>query len=148
MFDTLNESTLIHMGKVTLSGTSAVASSLVDMQGYNALEIALVAGTITDAGTASGYTVKLQESDTTVAGDFTDVVAADAVNGTVSVTNTVDTDDDKLIGRLGYTGRKRYVRVVATGTTNSAGDLHPVARLSHSGLSRPNTAIGAATAAT
>ena len=148
MFDELNVSTMIHMGKVTLSGTSAVASSLVDMQGFNALDITLVTGTVTDAGTASGYTVKLQESDTTVAGDFTDVAAADAVNGTVSVTNATDTDDDKIIGRLGYTGRKRYVRVVATGTTNSAGDLHPVARLARSGLARPNTAVGTATAAT
>ena len=148
MFDTLNDSSAIHMGKVTLNGTSAVASSLVDLRGYEALEINLIAGTITDAGTASGYTVKLQHSDTTAAVDFTDVTAADAVNGTTSVTNTTDTDDDKLIGRLGYVGTKRYVRVVATGTTNSAGDLHPVARLGRSSLSRPNTSIGAATAAT
>jgi hypothetical protein len=148
MFDELNVSTMIHMGLVTLNGTAAVASSLVDMQGFNALEIALVTGTISDAGTASGFTVKLQESDTTAAADFTDVAAADAINGTVSVTNTTDTDDDKIIGRLGYTGRKRYVRVVATGTTNSAGALHPIARLSRSSLARPNTAIGAATAAT
>jgi hypothetical protein len=148
MFDTLNTSTLVHMGKVTLNGTAAVASSLVDMQGYNALDIGLVTGTITDAGTASGYTVKLQHSDTTVAGDFADVVAADAVNGVVSVTNTLDADDDKLIGRLGYVGTKRYVRVVATGTSGSAGDVHPIARASRSGLSRPNAAITAATAAT
>ena len=148
MFDMMNESTVLHMGKVTLSGTSAVASSLVDLRGYNALDITLVTGTITDAGTASGYTVKLQHSDTTVAGDFTDVAAADGINGVVAVTNTTDTDDDKIIGRLGYTGTKRYVRVVATGTTNSAGDLHPIARLQRSGLTRPNTAIGTATAAT
>jgi len=148
MFDEMNVSTLVHMGKVTLNGTAAVASSLVDMRGFNALDIALVTGTITDAGTASGYTVKLQESDTTVAGDFADVAVADAINGVVSVTNTVDADDDKIIGRLGYVGRKRYVRLVATGTTNSAGDVHPIARLSRSSLSRPNAAIGAATAAT
>jgi hypothetical protein len=148
MFDELNVSSLVHMGKVTLNGTAAVASSLVDMQGYNALDIALVTGTITDAGTASGYTVKLQESDSTLGTSFADVVAADAIGGVVSVTNAVDADDDKLIGRLGYVGRKRYVRLVATGTTGSAGDLHPVARLARSSLSRPNVAIGAAVAAT
>lgn len=148
MFDTLNVSSLVHMGKVTLNGATTVASSLVDLQGYEALEIAVVAGTISDAGTASGYTVKLQHSDTTVAGDFTDVTAADAVNGTVSVTSTSDSDDDKLIGRLGYVGTKRYVRVAAVGTTLSAGDVHPIARMSRSSLSRPNTAIVAATAAT
>lgn len=148
MFDTMNMSSLVHMGKVTLSGATSVASSLVDLQGYEALEIAIVAGTISDAGTASGYTVKLQHSDTTVAGDFTDVTAADAVNGAVSCTSTSDSDDDKLIGRLGYTGSKRYVRVVGVGTTLSAGDVHPIARMSRSSLSRPNTAIVAATAAT
>jgi hypothetical protein len=148
MFDELNVSSLVHMGKVTLNGAAAVASSLVDMQGYNALDIALVTGTITDAGTASGYTVKMQESDSTLGTSFTDVVAADAIGGVVSVTNAVDADDDKLIGRLGYVGRKRYVRLVATGTAGSAGDLHPVARIARSSLSRPNVAIGAAVAAT
>lgn len=148
MFDEMNVSTWTHMGLVTLNGTAAVASSLVDLQGYHALDIAIVAGTVTDAGTASGYTVKLQHSDTTVAGDFTDVVAADAINGTVSVTSTLDTDDDKIIGRLGYVGSKRYVRVVATGTTLSAGALHPIAREARSHLSRPNVLVGAATAAT
>lgn len=148
MFDTLNSSQALHMGKITLNGATSVASSLVDMQGFSALDVALLTGTISDAGTASGFTMKLQHSDTTVAGDFTDVAAADAVNGAVSVTVTADTDDDKIVGRLGYVGGKRYVRVVATGTTLSAGDIHPIARLSRSSLSRPNTAIGTATAAT
>jgi hypothetical protein len=148
MFDELNVSTMTHMGLVTLNGTNAVASSLVDLQGFNALEIAVVTGTITDAGTAAGFTVKMQHSDTTAAVDFADVPAADAINGTVSVTSTLDTDDDRIIGRMGYVGTKRYVRVVATGTTSSAGAVHPIARLSRSGLSRPNAAITAATAAT
>jgi hypothetical protein len=147
MFDEMNVSTMTHMGLVTLNGTAAVASSLVDMQGFNALDIALVTGTISDAGTAAGFVVKLQESDTTAAVDFTDVVAADAINGTVSVT-TVTEASNAIIGRLGYTGRKRYVRVVATGTSGSAGAVHPTARLSRSGLARPNAAITAATAAT
>lgn len=148
MFDEMNVSTMSHMGLVTLNGTAAVASSLVDLQGYNALDIAIVTGTITDAGTASGYTVKLQHSDTTAAADFTDVTAADAINGTVSITSTLDTADDTIIGRLGYVGTKRYVRVVATGTTSSAGALHPIAREARSGLSRPNTLLASPTAAT
>lgn len=148
MFDEMNVSTVIHMGLVTLNGTAAVASSLVDVQGFNAMDITVSTGTITDAGDASGWTIKMQESDTTAGADFTDVVAADAINGVVAVTRTLDTDDDMVVGRLGYTGRKRYVRVVATGTASSAGAVHPIARLSRSSLSRPNVAIGAATAAT
>ena len=148
MFDEMNVSTMTHLGLVTLSGTSAVASALVDMQGYNALDITVAAGTISDAGAAAGYTVKLQHSDTTVAGDFVDVTATDAINGTVSVQSILDTDDDRIIGRLGYVGTRRYVRVVATGTASSAGALYPIARLARSSVSRPNVLVGAATAAT
>jgi hypothetical protein len=146
MFETLRDATRVHMGKVTLNGTAAVASSAIDLRGATGCEISLVTGTISDAGTASGYTVKLQHSDTLVGTDFTDVVAAETPNGVVSITNTVDTDDDKVIGVLGYTGAKRYVRVVATGTTLSAGDVHPIARLAQA--ARPAALTAAASATT
>lgn len=147
-FDTVNDSSWVLMGKVTLNGTSTVTSSLVDLQGYNACDIAFINGTITDAGAAAGFTIKLQEADVTTGTSFTDVAAADAVNGTVSTSTTVDTDDDKLTAVLGYVGSRRYVRVSATGTTASAGDVYVLARRSRSSLSRPNTIVGTATPAT
>lgn len=146
MIDQKSDLSHVHMGKVTLSGTSAVASSLVDMQGFQALTVVVVAGTITDAGAAAGYTVKLQESDSTAAASFTDVAAADMV-GDATFSNTVDTDDDKIVGVLGYVGHKRYVRAVATGTTASAGDLHPIGIRGVAAVA-PVTAIVTATAAT
>lgn len=148
MFDTVNQSSWVLMGKLTLSGTSTVTTSLVDMQGFNALEVALLNATVTDAGAATGYTAKLQEADVTTAGSFTDVVAADAVNGTLTSQTTVDTDDDKLTAVLGYVGRKRYVRVSATGTALSDAVVYVLARRSRSGVARPNTIVGTATAAT
>lgn len=147
-FDTVNDSSWVLLGKVTLNGTTAVASAAVDLQGFNAADIAFINGTITDAGAAAGFTVKLQESDALVGTGFTDVAAADAVNGTVSTTTTADTDDDKLTAVLGYVGGKRYLRVVGTGTTASAGDVYVLARRSKSSLSRPNTIVGASTATT
>lgn len=147
MFDEMNVSTLTHMGLVTLNGTAAVASSLVDVQGYNALDIAVTTGVITVAG-VGGWAIKMQHSDTTVAGSFEDVTAADAINGTVSIARTLDTDDNIIVGRLGYVGSRRYVRLLATGTTNSAGIVLPIAREARSGVTRPNTLITAATAAT
>lgn len=90
-FDTVNDSSWVLMGKVTLNGTTTVTSSLVDLQGYNACDIAFINGTITDAGAAAGFTIKLQEADVTTGTSFTDVAAADAVNGTVSTSTTVDT---------------------------------------------------------
>jgi hypothetical protein len=147
-FDTLNDASWVLLGKLTLSGTSTVTTSLVDMFGYDALDIAFVNGTVTDAGTASGFTSKLQEADVTTAASFTDVATANAVNGVATVTTTLDTDDDKIAGVLGYIGSKRYVRVSATGTTLSDATVLVIGRRSRSGLSRPNATVGTATAAT
>ena len=148
MFDTVNDSSWVLLGKLTLSGTTTVTTALVDMQGFNAADIAFLNATVTDAGAAAGYTVKLQESDLTTAVSFTDVAAADAVNGAVSTSTTLDTADDTLTAVLGYVGGKRYLRASATGTTASDAVVYVMARRSRSGLSRPNTIVGASTAAT
>jgi phenylalanyl-tRNA synthetase beta subunit len=147
-FDTVSESSWVLLGKLTASGTSTVVTSLVDMQGFNALDVAFVNATVTDAGAAGGYTIKLQEADVTTTGSFTDVATTDGVGGTVTTSTTVDTDDDKLTAVLGYIGGKRYVRASLTGTTLSDAVVYVLARRSRSGLSRPNTIVGAATAAT
>lgn len=148
MFDTVNSSSWVLLGKLTLSGTSTVTTSLVDLQGYNACDLAFVNATVTDAGAAAGFTVKLQEADVTTGTSFTDVAAADAVNGTVSTSTTSDSADDTLTAVLGYVGGKRYVRASATGTTASDAVVYVLARRSRSSLSRPNTIVGTATAAT
>ena len=113
-FDTVSESSWVLLGKLTASGTSTVVTSLVDMQGYNALDVAFVNATVTDAGAAGGYTIKLQEADVTTSVSFTDVATTDGVGGTVTTSTTVDTDDDKLTAVLGYIGGKRYVRASLT----------------------------------
>jgi hypothetical protein len=147
-FDTVNDASWVLLGKLTLSGTSTVTTSLVDLKGYNAADIAFMNATVTDAGTVAGYTVKLQESDLTTTASFTDVAVADAVNAVVTTVTTADADDDKLTAVLGYVGGKRYIRASATGTTLSDAVVYVMARRSRSGLSRPNTIVGAATAAT
>lgn len=147
-FDTVSESSWVLLGKLTASGTSTVVTSLVDMQGYNALDVAFVNATVTDAGAAAGYTIKLQEADVTTSVSFTDVATTDGVGGTVTTSTTVDTDDDKLTAVLGYIGGKRYVRASLTGTAASDAVVYVLARRSRSSLSRPNTIVGSATAAT
>lgn len=148
VFDTVNDSSWVLLGKLTLSGTSTVTTALVDLQGYNAADIAFLNATVTDAGATAGYTVKLQEADVTTAGSFTDVAAADAVNGAVTTQTTSDSADDTLTAVLGYVGNKRYLRASATGTTASDAVVYVMARRSRSGLSRPNTIVGSSTAAT
>jgi len=103
----------------TLSGATPAAGDWIDMQGWEALTFTVSTGTVTDAGTASGFSFEVQESDTTAAAAATAVADADLVGLESALTVTADTDDDKLIGSIGYIGSKRYVRIVATGTTGT-----------------------------
>ena len=99
----------------TLSGVTPNASAAFDVRGFDAANFYLSTGTVTDAGTVAGFTMKLQESDALVGADFTDVAALDLVGANVAV--LLDTADDLIAGVQGYVGNKRYVRAVFTGTT-------------------------------
>jgi hypothetical protein len=135
----------------TLSGTTPNNSALIDMRGWEGLTVLVDTGTVTDAGTAAGFTMKLQHSNTTVTGDFVDVTAADLLpaGGTTTVTVTTDAANNLLAGAIGYTGNLRYVRAVFTGTSGTNATVQPVfVRGRPSSTSQPVTAIGATTAAT
>jgi hypothetical protein len=103
----------------TLSGTTTAKGNIVDMQGWQALTFYVQTGTVTDAGTAAGFSFEVQESDTTVDGDFTAVADADLIGAESELTVTDDADDNKAVGSIGYRGEKRYVRITATGTTGT-----------------------------
>jgi hypothetical protein len=119
MRDMLSNKQVVLLGTVTLSGTTAGATSWVDTRGFDAITLMLATDTVTDAGTSSGFTFTAQHSDTTVAGDAAAIVAADSVNGTIALTVTADGDDNKVIGGIGYIGSKRYVRMNGVGTTGT-----------------------------
>jgi hypothetical protein len=108
----------------TLSGTTASAGNIVDLQGFEAATLVLNTGTVTDAGTASGFAFEVQESDDTADANFTAVVDADLLGAESDLTVTSDDADNELIGSIGYVGNKRYIRVVATGTTGTDADVH------------------------
>lgn len=129
MRDMLNNKQVVHLGNLTLSGTTPATSSYVDVRGFDACTIVVVANTITDAGTASGFTATLQESaDTTGAGAGT-VATTDEVGGNVTLTETSDSADNSVIGGFGYKGDARYVGVSAVGTTGTNADLSVLAIL-------------------
>jgi hypothetical protein len=119
MRDLISNTRAIKGAPQTLSGTTPNNSAAFDRSGFDALSLYLETGAITDAGTAAGFTLKLQHSDTLVGADFVDCSAADVLNGpTVSV--VLDTEGNKVAGGLGYVGGKTYVRGVFTGTTGTA----------------------------
>lgn len=126
LYDLKSDLTIAVGVNATLSGTTPAAGNIVDLQGYSACAFAFITGVVTDAGAAAGFTIKLQESDTTAAADFTDVAAADHT-GTLAVTD--DTDDVVPVGLIGYTGQKRYVRAVVTGTSGTNAVISGVAVL-------------------
>lgn len=128
MRDMLNNKQMVNLGSLTLSGTTPATSAYVDLQGFDACTIAVVNGTITDAGTAAGFTVTLQDSaDTTGAGAGT-VAEGQTVDGN-TVTVTSDTADDVVAGGMGYNGGNRYVGVSAVGTTGTSATITIVAVL-------------------
>ena len=117
-FDMRNNAEYALALSATLSDTTPAAGGAIDMQGWEALTFTVSTGTVTDAGATSGFAFEVQESDTADA-DYTAVADADLIGTEAALTVTADTDDNKLIGSIGYRGSKRYVRVVATGTTGT-----------------------------
>lgn len=90
--------------------TASANGTGVDLAGFSAAVIVVHVGTRTD-GT---HVLKIQESDDN--SSFTDVAAADQ-SGSFPADVTSNTPIE-----VGYTGRKRYLRVVSTvsGTTTGA----------------------------
>lgn len=125
--DGKNSIQVVHLGNVTLSGTSTVASDWVDTQGYDSVTFVPVVNTVTDAGTASGFSAVIQEGDTSA--DAGATTATELVGAVADWTVTADGDDDVIKGVVGYVGNSRYARVAFTGTTASAADVSVVAIL-------------------
>lgn len=96
-----------------LSATNT--SDPIDLAGFASAAVVINTGAIVSAG---DFTAKLQESDTTTSGDFTDVAAGDLVGAfpaSLEATSVV---------KVGYVGNKRYLRTVITkngGTSIAAG---------------------------
>lgn len=147
MRDGKSNQQVVHLGNLTLSGTTPAASSWVDLRGFETCTIAVIANTVTDAGTTAGFTLTAQHSDTTAAADAAAIAAADAIGGTTTVTVTSDSADNTNAGGVGYKGSKRYVRFNAVGTTGTDADVSVVAILENAAQA-PATFIGTAVAAT
>ena len=117
MRDNISNVQYVNLGSLTLSGTTPGLSGYLDTRGFDAASIVVVNGTITDAGTAAGFTVTLQESADTAGASA--VTATETVDGgTVTVTD--DTADNVVAGAMGYAGNARYIGVTVTGTTGTA----------------------------
>lgn len=129
MRDMISNKQVVHLGNVAVSGTTPATSAYVDVRDFDACTIVIVNNTVTDAGTASGYTITLQESADTAAASAAAVASGDAVGGTTTVTVTSDSADNTVAGALGYNGNERYVGITVTGTSGSDADISVLAVL-------------------
>lgn len=83
--------------------TAANTATAVDLLGFESACLVVNTGAIAAAG---DFSIKLQESDTTTAGDFADI---DAAHLTGSTPATLEANS---VYRVGYIGHKRYLRSV------------------------------------
>jgi hypothetical protein len=117
--DMRSETTVAFGISATLSGTTPSKGNIVNVTDYGAATFLFQTGAVTDAGDATGFTVEIQESDTTADAAFTAVANADLIGLETALTVTLDTDDSKAVGCIGYKGIKPYVRAVVTGSTGT-----------------------------
>lgn len=85
--------------------TATTTGTGVDLAGYDAAAVVIVTGAVT----SGDFSVEVQESDALASG-YTAVANAD-LDGTEPATIAAS-----AVTEIGYLGRKRYIRVVATDT--------------------------------
>jgi len=148
MRDFKNNVQVVHLGNVTLSGTTPAASDWVDMRGWDSCLFIPVSNTITDAGTASGFSAEVQEGDDSTAAGASAVADGDLNGLETALTETADDADNSIAGIIGYRGNSRYARVNYTGTTGTDADVSVIAVL-YNGHRVPDASpVGTSVAAT
>ena len=145
--DNKNSMQVVHLGNLSLSGTTPAASDWVDTRGFDSVTLIPVLNTVTDAGTASGFSFEVQEGDDSTDAGATAVADAQLTNAESGLTVISDSADDSVSAGIGYIGSKRYVRLEATGTTGTNADVTVIAILTNS-RTAPPTFVGTSVAAT
>lgn len=115
--DMKNKVGIVHILEAKSQSAGAVKSSIIDTVGFRGVNVLVNYGVFTPNTATDPVASKLQESDTTADGDFTDVAAADLVGSLAGV--KVDASDDQRSELIGYKGVKRYVRLHVTVPANS-----------------------------
>lgn len=146
--DTKNNMQVVHLGNLSLSGATPAATDWVDTKGFDSCTFIVVNNTVTDAGTASGFSFVAQESDLTTAASASAIADGDLIGLESALTVTSDAADDAIAGTIGYVGNSRYARLNATGTTGTNADVSVIAVLMHGAQMDTNAGTGTSVAAT
>lgn len=106
--------------------TDAENGATIDRQGYRSAEIVVNTGALVSAG---DFGFKIQHSDTTTSGDFTDVPAGDLLGTAPAAAMAANS-----VYKVGYVGAKRYIRVVTIDNGGTSLAIGAVAILGHPNL--------------
>lgn len=96
-----------------------IVSAIIDTQGYESVEFALVTGTNTD--TNATFAVTVDEGDNSALSDAVAVTNSKLI-GTLAEAGFTFADDNEC-RKLGYIGSKRYVRLTVTPSGNDSGNI-------------------------
>ena len=107
------------------SGNTPVVSSIIDTQDFYSLEFFTQIGAISDAGAT--FAVTIDDGDDS---SLTDAAAVSStfLVGTLAAAGFTGNDDNE-VRRIGYVGKKRYVRYTITPTGNTVGACFSVMAL-------------------
>jgi len=104
-----------------VTDTTATVSSIIDCQGYDAVTLAFVTGTLSDADAT--FTALLEEGDNSALSDNAAVADADMVSMTAGTAPEAAASytfaDDGETRAIGYLGTKRYIRLTLTPAANT-----------------------------
>ena len=97
-----------------ISTDTTTAGNIIDTKGYEALEFLLATKTITDGN----YTAKIEHGDNSALSDAAVVASTDLLGALPAF---ADDTDDNAVARVGYIGKKRYVRLSIVSDTTTTG---------------------------
>lgn len=106
----------IALAPVSIATDTSTAGLIIDTLGFESVTFTMFTGVLTDGD----YVAVLQDGDASNLSDAA-TVSGDDLLGTLP---NFDADtDDAAVGRFGYRGKKRYVRVNVTSTNTTTGAL-------------------------
>ena len=112
-----------------VTNNTAFVSNIIDTAGYGSLVLAVHTGSIADVDVT--FTLLLEESNDSAMGSANAVADSDLIGTEAGCAPLFS--NDNTVGKLGYIGSKRYVRMTITPAANT-GDIYlsGVAILGHS----------------
>jgi len=113
--------TLVAFNIQAISSDTTTAGAIIDTLGYESVTFVIQSGTLTDGA----YTPLIQDGDNSGLSDVA-AVSDDFLVGTEAAAAFVLADDNTT-KRIGYVGKKRYVRLnIVSASTSSGGTFGAV----------------------